>query len=107
MNSVSTDYTLFLKFFNAYSRSGFKNISPADPLMLDLEEMMEKNNQFFYVADLLQIQILYTSKRSLDMMGVDPEVLNPYHFFQATHPDDLSRLSLGRAQLFKMANDLF
>ena len=45
MNSVSTDYTLFLKFFNAYSRSGFKNISPADPLMLDLEEMMEKNFQ--------------------------------------------------------------
>ncbi|MBP7240327.1 MAG: helix-turn-helix transcriptional regulator [Saprospiraceae bacterium] len=107
MNSVSTDYNLFLKFFNSYSQSGFKHINPADPLMLDLEAMMEKNNQFFYVADLLQIQVLYTSKRSKDMMGVDPAILNPYHFFQATHPDDLSRLSLGRAQLFKMANDLF
>jgi DNA-binding CsgD family transcriptional regulator len=107
MNSVSTDYTLFLKFFNEYSQSGFKHINPADPLMLDLEHMMEQNNQFFYVADLLQIQILYTSQRSKDMMGINPEALNPYHFFQATHPDDISRLSLGRAQLFKMANDLF
>jgi len=107
MNSISNDYNLFLTFFNTYSRSGFKNINPADPLMLDLEDMMEKNNQFFYVADLLQIQILYTSQRSKDMMGIDPEALNPYHFFQATHPDDISRLSLGRAQLFKMANDLF
>jgi len=107
MNSISTDYNLFLTFFNTYSRSGFKNINTADPLMLDLEDMMEKSNQFFYVADLLQIQILYTSQRSKDMMGIDPEVLNPYHFFQATHPDDISRLSLGRAQLFKMANELF
>ena len=107
MNSISTDYNLFLTFFNTYSQSGFKNINPADRLMLDLEDMMEKNNQFFYVADLLQIQILYTSQRSKDMMGIDPEILNPYHFFEATHPADISRLSLGRAQLFKMANDLF
>ena len=96
MNSISTDYNLFLTFFNTYSQSGFKNINPADRLMLDLEDMMEKNNQFFYVADLLQIQILYTSQRSKDMMGIE-----------ATHPADISRLSLGRAQLFKMANDLF
>jgi len=107
MNALSADYSLFLRFVDTYSPSGFKNINTGDPLMLELDTMMTENNQFFYVADLLQMQILYTSKRSIDMMGVEPEVLNPYHFFEATHPLDISRLSMGRAQLFKMANDLF
>ncbi len=41
------------------------------------------------------------------MIGVEPEKVTPYHFFEATHPDDIERHSLGRTQLFKMAQELF
>jgi DNA-binding CsgD family transcriptional regulator len=107
MNQNSQDYSLFFKFVEKYAPHGFKGVDPDDPLILELEKMMEMNNQFFYVADLIQMHFFYTSKRSKQMMDVDPSVLNPYHFFEATHPEDLYRHGLGRAKLFKMAHDLF
>ena len=41
------------------------------------------------------------------MLGIKPEDLNPYHFKEATHPDDLKRNELGIAKLFKTAHELF
>ena len=41
------------------------------------------------------------------MLGIDPEELTPYHFFEATHPDDMFRHTLGRAKMFKIAHELF
>ncbi len=75
--------------------------------MRDLELMMEKNNQFFFICDLIQMRILFTSKRSTQMIGIEPKNVTPYHFFEATHPDDIHRHSLGRTQLFKIAQELF
>jgi len=100
-------YSLFYKFIQTYSPTGFKGIDPADPLMIELEEMMENNNQFFFAGDLIQIQINFTSKRSIQMIGVEPGEISPYHFFEATHPDDIQRHSLARTKLFSLANDLF
>jgi DNA-binding CsgD family transcriptional regulator len=53
------------------------------------------------------MKIIYSSQKSTDVLGVNPEALSPYHFFEATHPDDVQRHSLGRAKLFKIAHDLF
>ena len=75
--------------------------------MLDLEAMMERNNQFFFVCDLIQMKIVFTSKGSDEMIGVETENITPYHFFEATHPDDIQRHNLGRVQLFKVAQELF
>ena len=50
------DYDLFIKFLETYSPVGFQGINPLDPLMLELEKLMKKNNQFIYVADLIQIK---------------------------------------------------
>jgi DNA-binding CsgD family transcriptional regulator len=100
-------YDLFFRFIEAYRSAGYKGINPDDPLILELEEMMENNEQFFYLGDLINIKILYSSKRSKEMMGVEPADLTLYHFFEATHPDDVKRNSLGRATLLKLANDLF
>lgn len=72
-----------------------------------MDKRMENNNQFFFVADLIQMKILFTSKGSIKMIGVEPENVTPYHFFEATHPEDIERHSLGRTQLFKMAQELF
>lgn len=104
---INQDYSLFHEFKESYSPLGFKGINPYDSLMLDLEIMMEKNNQFFFVGDLIQMKILYSSKRSFQMIGVEPENITPYYFFEATHPDDIQRHSLGRTQLFKMGQELF
>jgi DNA-binding CsgD family transcriptional regulator len=101
------DYSLFFKFIETFSPQGFQDIDPEHPLILELEEMMEKNDQFFYFADIIQMKVIYTSKRSVDMIGIPPEEVSPYHFMEATHPDDLDRLSLGRAKLVKMAQDIY
>jgi DNA-binding CsgD family transcriptional regulator len=104
---INQDYSLFHQFAENYSSNGFNDINTNDSLMHELEFVMEKNNQFFFVGDIIQMKILYTSKRSAPMIGVDPESITPYHFFEATHPDDLQRHSLGRTQLFKMAQEIF
>lgn len=101
------DYALFFTFLQTYSPAGFKNINPEDPLLLELESMMEKNDQSFIVADLISMNIIFSSKRSSAKMGVEPAELSPWHFFEATHPDDIQRHSLGRAKIFKSGQDLF
>jgi hypothetical protein len=64
MTTGSQNYSLFLKFFNTYDPIGFKGIDPADPLMVEIENMMEINDQFFYVGELPKMKILFVSKRS-------------------------------------------
>jgi DNA-binding CsgD family transcriptional regulator len=41
------------------------------------------------------------------MIGISPAEVSPYHFMEATHPDDIQRLNLGRAKLIGRAQDLF
>lgn len=105
--NVNQDYGLFHKFIETYSSTGFNTIDSDDLLMQELELMMEKNNQFFFICDLIQMKILFTSKRSVQMIGIEPKNTTPYHFFEATHPDDIRRHGLGRIQLFKIAHELF
>lgn len=106
MNS-NHDYVLFHKFIETYSQNGFKELDSSDSLMQELELSMKKNNQFFFVGDIIQIKILFTSQRSSQIMGVDPEYITPYIFFEATHPDDLQQHSLARTHLFKLAQELY
>jgi hypothetical protein len=102
-----SNYSLFFKFIEKYGPKGFTGIDPDDPLIVELEEMMEKNDQFIYIGDLINIKIIYCSKRSKQMIGIEPADLTLYHFFEGTHPDDVKRNSMGRATLLKVANDLF
>jgi hypothetical protein len=106
MMAGNQNYGLFLKFFDAYAPAGFRDIDPADPLMVDLEKMMEINDQFLYIGALTKMEIIFVSKRSVQMMGIKPEDLHPDVFFQASHPDDITRASLGRVRLFKMGHNV-
>ncbi len=101
------DYYLFYDFIQTYQPNGFNGIDPDSSLLQKLEQMMEQNNQFFILADMLQMKILFSSKRSIEMMGIAPNEINPYHFFKATHPNDIERHSLGRTKLFKLGQDFF
>ena len=100
-------YNLFFEFRNAYSSVGFKGINRHDPLIMSLEEMMDENNQYLSVFDVLRMKTLFVSQGSIKFLGVKPEDLIPYHFKEATHPDDLKRQELGLVQMFKIAHELF
>jgi DNA-binding CsgD family transcriptional regulator len=101
------DYTLFHEFIKTFSPIGFRGVNFDDSRMIELEKSMEINNQFFFVCDLILMKILFTSKLSTKIIGVEPENINPYHFFEATHPDDIEKHSLARTKLFKLAQELF
>jgi DNA-binding CsgD family transcriptional regulator len=103
----SRSYNLFFRFLETYTPVGFKDIDRNDPLMMQLEEMLEENKQFFYIADIIQMKVLFTSKRSTEMIGIDPTEVSPYHFMECTHPEELQRLNRGRAKTIKLAQDIF
>jgi len=102
-----SDYNLFLDFIETFAKDGFLGIDPNHPLMLELEEMMEAGNQFFYIADAIQLNIMFASKGSTSMIGIEPEELTFYHFMEVTHPDDLVRLNLGRPKIVRLAQELY
>ena len=103
----SGGYNLFYEFKKDYGSVGFRDIDRHDPLILALEEMMDENNQYLSVFDVLRMKTLFVSLGSLKFLGVKPEDLIAYHFKEATHPDDLKRQELGLAQLFKIAHELY
>jgi DNA-binding CsgD family transcriptional regulator len=100
-------YNLFFEFKKTFGLVGFKGIDRQDPLIQALEEMMKIDNQFFIIFDHINMKIEFTSNRSLEMLGIKPDDLTPYHFKEATHPDDLQRHELGIAKLFKTAHELY
>lgn len=99
-------YELFFKFIERYGPKGFIGIDQNDPLMLELEKMTEANDQFFFAGDLLKGKIIFTSKRSIQIIGVDPEELTPYDNLNAVHPDEVYRNTNGWGKLLNLANDL-
>jgi len=100
-------YDLFFRFIEKYLPSGFREIDRNDTLVRQLEAITEAKDQFFHVADLIQAKILWASNRSTQMIGIKPEDLNAYHFFEATHPEDVPKHTLGRSKMFNLANDLY
>jgi DNA-binding CsgD family transcriptional regulator len=107
MNTCSPDYELFFKFIEKYAPGGYKGIDPIDPLIQELEELTEQNNQFFFIGDLLDVRIIWTSARSYEMVGIKAEDLCGYNMLEATHPEDLQKHFLGRKKMFGFGNDLF
>ena len=106
MTEENRSYELFFRFIQTYLPVGFKGIDRHDPLVQELEEFTKTNNQFFYIADAVRMKFEFTSLRSKEMLGIEPEDLTSYHLKEATHPDDLARHGLGMAQLFKIAHEL-
>jgi DNA-binding CsgD family transcriptional regulator len=107
MKETKSDYNIFFKLIETFGTTGFAGIDPNDPLMVEAEESMEKNDQFFYFGDLILFQIQYTSKRSMDMIGVEPATLNSLKFYQTIHPDELERHVRNKNILIKTAHNLF
>jgi DNA-binding CsgD family transcriptional regulator len=107
MKETTSDYNIFFKLIETYGPTGFAGIDPDDLLMKKAEEIMEKDDQFFFFGDLILFKILYTSERSLDMLGVEPADLSPLKFYQVLHPDEMDRNMLVKNLLTKSAHKMF
>ena len=99
-------YSIFFDFIESYLPSGFLKIGTENPIIERLNLLMDENDQFITVADLSQIKFLYVSEGIRRMIGVEPSQLNPSHFVEVTHPDDLSRFGLLRAQTFVVEKEV-
>ena len=110
MNNISAkyeDYSLFFKFFTTHSLSGFKGIRDDDPLLQELDNYLGPNNQLFYIADPVLLEIKFISKGVKPMFGIDREKVTPGFFLTTTHQDDLKRHQLARTKLFSVAQDIY
>ena len=103
---IQKDYTIFQQFIDKYIDQGFKDINREDPFMVEMESTLRARKQFFYIGDLIHIRIIFTSKMSEDMIGIDPATLEPGSLYKATHPSDLHRMNLARLRLFKTGTEL-
>ncbi len=104
---VINNYNLFFRFIDLHLPSGFTEIDQTSSVLQSIEDMTVANNQFFFIADLIQLKILYSSRRSYELLGVEPKKLDPSTFFTSTHPDDLTRHNIARTKLFNHAQQLF
>lgn len=107
MTDEYLDYSLFLNFFDIFSQSGIEGMVPDDPMMVELDQMMEMNNQLFYIADVILLDIQFISKRVTTMFGIEPDKVRAGFFLTTTHPDDLRRHHLVRAKLISIAGELY
>jgi len=101
------DYSLFFKFFTTFSPTGFKGIKQDDPLLMELDSYMDLNNQLFYIADPVLLDIKFISKGVKSMFGMDQDKVTPGFFLTTTHHDDLKRHQLARTKLFSVAQDIY
>jgi DNA-binding CsgD family transcriptional regulator len=107
MTENNSYYHLFFKVIEKYFHEGNAGMNDNGPLMAELNEIMKKNNQFFYIGDLILFKILYTSSQCIDVLGIEPNDLSPISFLNRLHPNEIERDHLGRAMLIKLGQDLF
>jgi DNA-binding CsgD family transcriptional regulator len=101
------DYSLFYKFFVTYSEQNFKGICPDDPLVKELDSLMDNNRQLFYITDVIALDIKFISKGVKSMFSIEPEKVKTGFFLTTTHPDDLKRHHLARSKLISVAEELY
>ena len=75
MDRDSRGYDLFYEFKKVYESVGFRDIDRHDHLIMTLEEIMDENNQYLSVFDMLRMKTLFVSQGSIKLLGVKPEDL--------------------------------
>jgi DNA-binding CsgD family transcriptional regulator len=75
--------------------------------MIRLNNILHHNKQFFYVADILKLKILYTSPQVYDLLGIEREKYDLSNNFQYTHASDIGRRSRARVNVIEAGQQLF
>jgi DNA-binding CsgD family transcriptional regulator len=102
-----TDYRIFFEFIKNYSANGFREIENYDHFMVRLNRVLDSSRQFFYIADLTKLQLIYTSPQVADIFGLEPEKFDLSYNFKYTHPFDIRRRSRVRAKVIETGQELF
>ncbi len=100
------DYKIFHEFIARYRAEGFETIDRQDAWMVEMEKTLSHHNQFFYIADLLSMRVLFVSSGSTKAIGVEPNAFNLSSLFSRVHPDDFHRHSLARSMVIKAGYEL-
>ena len=69
--------------------------------------MLGKNKQYFYIADMLSLQVLYTCQTVKQVLGIEANQFDPGFQLRGTHLDDLPRHSITRARMFQLCTDMY
>jgi DNA-binding CsgD family transcriptional regulator len=101
------EYGYFLEIIEKYLASGFKGMGDHDQLLTRVNGILVNNRQYFYIADMLKLQILYTSPSFEQVLGFPRENMDPGFQFKGTHPDDQRRHSMSRARMFQLCHDMY
>lgn len=101
------DYKLLFQFVDTYLPVGFEGIGREDPLMRKVYKLMKKNNQFFYIADMIQLEMLYKCSSIDQILGIKSSEFTPIVEFELVHPDDMKRFSVARSKVIKLTGNLF
>jgi hypothetical protein len=107
MKAIMNNYNQYFQFIDRYLPGGFTDVDRADSLILEIEEMTEANNQFFCIFDLIQLKYVFTSNRSVQLIGIQPGKMNPSVFNRSIHPDDLTWYNLAQTKLFSRGQQIF
>jgi DNA-binding CsgD family transcriptional regulator len=99
-------YGVYHDFVDHYLPAGFLQIRDEDSMMQKLNNLMELNDQMLIVMDLTAVKIIYTSERSWEMLGIDPDKNSLLEMLSRVHPDDLDRFGMGRSKLLSLDKDL-
>lgn len=76
---------------------------------LDVENNMTMGNQFYYLLDIVEMNLLYLSKNFWVLLGYEAHEITGEFIFQLIHPEDRDtalKISLGALELSKRAEDL-
>jgi len=100
-------YNIFLRFIDKYLPDNFNSVRKDDPLVKQLNQLMKKNNQFFYIGDMINLDIIFTCDTIWDVLGMRPQEMKPARFMSMTHPDDIQRHGVSRSRMIRLCNDTF
>ncbi len=104
---INPDYNIFFEFIKNYSVKDFTGIKNQDHFMVRFNRVLDKRRQFFYVGDILRLQILYTSPQILDIYGIEPEKFDLSYNLINTHPSEIQRRSRARVNIIELGQKLF
>jgi DNA-binding CsgD family transcriptional regulator len=102
-----TDYSIFFEFIKNYSGNGFTRINNSDHFMVRLNRLLNKRQQFFYIADLIDFKLIYCSPQVFDIFGIAPEKFDLSFIFRNTHPLEIRKRSRVRAKVIETGQELF
>jgi len=100
-------HDLIFEFIEKYESSGFESINNNDSFVADLNKVLDRHHQFFFIGDLIKYRILYTSPQIKDLHGVSPTAFDPGYLITKVHHDDAIRLSRGRIKQMETAQKLY